>query len=426
MGIRCEWKTEPGARPAGRLNGCLAAMLLYLALWGGLCGMAGLSASGVAPLALGGAFALFATFFFRRGKAALRFAAFAAAAAVLLLTRLDALDGAKLLLNRLFAASEARQAYAYDKFPVPGTAGVAEMRAALLPAGLLTGLFCGLSARFRLRLAPALLFALYAGAAAFLGVSPDAGWYVLAALALTLIFTEAPTGSFQAAALRRGAALLPLAAVCVAVFLLFPGEDARLSAWDERARDVLALQTVAYADEAREQTPETPDPAETAQTGREERAERAGLLNAFGWPELPPLVPVIALFALLLFVPSIYSDRLKKRRARNRAGLDAADNGESIRAAFLYAVRWLRFGGFSSENRPYGESAGQVEALFSPELREAYETILPLWQEAAYSEHAMDAAQREAMLEFMEQARRSARERLGARGRFLADYVEAL
>ena len=425
MGISCEFKTNAETK-WGLPRGGLRAVLLYLALWGWLCSMAALSDAGVLPLTLGGALALLPPLLLRKDRAALRFAALAAVAAVLLLTRRDALDGVRLLLNRLFAASEARQTYTYEKFIVPAAAGVPEMQAALLPLGLLIGLLCGLSARFRLRLVPTLLFALCALAAAWLGVSPGAGWYVLSAAALALGFADGQ-GPYSAAAARSAAVLSALLLICAAVFALFPGEDARLSAWDETMRDRLAMETVAYTDAAPSAAPQTvPAAQETKQFYRAEEtaADTDGDEETLSLPL--PLLLAILLTALLLFVPAVWSDRLKKRRAAHRAGLDDPDPGAAIRAAFLYAMRWLDAGGLRPGNRPYGDCAPEIGAAFTPELRAEFEQVLPIWREAAYSAHPMDGAQRDAMLRFMEHARSAAWDRLGRRDRLRIKYLEAL
>ena len=415
-GIICKIESEPRKRalPA-RLYAALWGLLLYAALWGGLCSMAFLSVSGLTPLIPGGVLALALVFAPDRKRLWLRLALLGVFAACgLFFARYAAsTDGVKLFLNRLFAASEARQAYTYDKFTVSPAAGIAELRYALIPFGLVAGALCGVSARLRLRLIPALLFALWAGAAAWLGISPAAFWCVLPVIALGLAFSE------------RFAVLLPAALLCAAVLFAFPGEDARLSAWDEAARDTLAPRTVAYADEQQYQALQTPQtqPASAARPDR--TADDSPDIDA-AWLHVLPRVLIVLLPALALFLPAIASDRLRKRRERNRAGLDDPDNAAAVRAMFLYALRWLRLGGLETGNRPCGACAGELEALYSPELRAEFESVLPLWQEAAYSAHAIGDAQRARMRTFMELTRETVWDGLRRRDRLRAKYIEAL
>ena len=419
-------KTEP--RLSARLYRALCSLLIYLALWGGLCSMAYLSTAGLLPLAAGGVFALALVLAPERRRALpVLLGGGVLVAALLILPRLDAfLDGVKYFLNRLFAASEERQAYEYEHFALISPDGLPALRYALVPLGILSGLLCGVSARFLLKWLFALIFALVCAAAAYLGVSPAAGWTVLLMFSVLLPFL-APSGG-GAAALTPLCGALPAAAVCVAVFLAFPGEDAKLSAWDELARDALASETVAYTDQARydaalrdKQTAEdTKQFYQEAETAADTGGEEENITVPYG------VLSAILLTALALFLPAVWSDRVKKRRAENRAGLDDPDHGAAVRAAFLYAMRWLGAGGLSPGNRPYGDCAGAVGELFSPALRSEFEEILPLWREAAYSGHEIDEAKRTKMFAFMEAAREAVWERLGKRERLRVNYVEAL
>ncbi len=58
---------------------------------------------------------------------------------------------------------------------------------------------------------------------------------------------------------------------------------------------------------------------------------------------------MIFLLLLMLFVPSVYLDRLKKEAERNRAGLSDADARACICASFRYVLRWLRLAGLEPE-----------------------------------------------------------------------------
>ena len=413
--IRTETKPVRG----GRLFASVGAALLYAALWGALSSMAAMSAAGLGPLAAGFVLAALLPLLPGRRGALYALAAGLTAASILAALRWpDVRDGAWLLLDRLFAASEARQAYLYEHPAV--SAGMAQLRRALLPLGMLSGLLCGFSGRVR-GLA-ALPFALWAGFAAWLGVTPAAGWCLLFAPALLLTLTEVRG---LPGALPAAAAAAALAAV---VLLLLPGENPTVSAWDERARDAAARQTAAWTEDLREYLAQPPRSGSAAvrpfyraedmpaDTGGDEEPLR------IRWP----VILAVLLAALLLFGPAICSDRLKKRRAKSRAGLDDADAAAAVRAMFLYAMRWLEQGGLTAENRPWASRAAEIGTLYGDGLRQAFEEAVPLWREAAYSGHALSEAQRAAMRGFLDAAMTAARGKLTRRQRFRARYIEAL
>ena len=432
-GIVC--KIESGAArrawPERALCG-VCGLLLYTALWGALCSMAALSTLGVLPLLPGGLLVLvFPILPLKKRASQAAVLAVGAAALVLLLLRWDtAADGVKLLLNRLFAASEAQQAYTYDKFVLSSAEGAWQgcIRYALVLLGVSSGALCAAASRRRWRLLPAAAFVLYAAAAAYLGVSPEPGWNILLAAALILSFLEVPKqGGAASGVLCRAAGLILLALVCGAVWLAAPGEDPRLSAWEEQARDVLALQTVAYTEAWRKEPEPEPEEARASERFYQEE-ETPGSLDgeARGWTKPVCAALAILLFGLLLFLPAVLSDLQKKRRAKNRLGLEDPDHGGAIRAMFLYTLRWLRLGGLTPVNAPFSDYAGPIAAAFSPELRAKFEEVLPLWQEAAYSAHTMTGEQRARMRRFMEEAVRCVWAGLGRKDRMLANYVYAL
>lgn len=120
------------------------------------------------------------------------------------------LDGGKLVLNGLFTASEARQAYAYERFAVSAQEGewAACIGSALFPLGLLFGGVLGRSLdRGRRVLAMILFLALTAGFA-YLGVVPGADWCMLLSACLGLAFLNAPRWEWN------GLALGAVAIVC--------------------------------------------------------------------------------------------------------------------------------------------------------------------------------------------------------------------
>lgn len=425
MGIQFAAEFTPRQRWLRRGAEGLRALAFYAALWACLTRMAGLGGAGALPLCLGGVLCAALCLTPERSRA--RYAAAGAGLILffllLLLFRGTALDGAKLLLNRFFAASEGRQAYTYQMFETAPGAGTGEVRRALLPLGLAVGAACAFAP------GRVTLFALFALFAAWLGVTPGTAPLILLSAALMFSLPPLPQTGWKGEALAGLSCGLALCAVCAGAVLAFPGESAALSAWEERARDALASDTVAYLDawEAPEEPEETPPPEDSEETPPPEEQDRTLDLSLLltrrsFWPALL----AILLLALALFVPSVWRDKLQKRRAVSRAGLDDPDPAAAVRAALPYALRWLALGGLSPRNVPLGEYAGEIGERFSPALQAEFTAILPLWQEAAYSDHPMGEAQRVAAQSFTEHAKAAARERMGNRQRFLAAFVYGL
>lgn len=418
----CTLGPEPEEGRFGRLWRAGLAAALYAALAGLLCQLAGTGAAVIPALLPGAALAAALPLLPQKRRRWLLPVLLAVTALWRLFLGQTALDGEKLLLNGLFDASERRQAYVYEKFAVsaPEDEWMACLQAALLPLGLALGGALGWCLSWRRRWPLVILPAVTAAGLAYLGAPPGAGWCVLLALGLTAALTGGVRWNW------RGLALGTAAIVCALVLLVFPGEDPALAAWEDGARDALALYTTIQTPLPEDEPEEQPDAPEEPPLFQPENAPvdwGGGLLD---WARPLSGFLILLLLAIVLFAPSIASDRLKKRRAKNRAGLDDPDNAAAIRAAFLYSLRWFRLGGVTPDNVPFSRYALRIGEALSPRLRQRFEEMLPLWQEAAYSAHTMDTAQREAMLAFLEEARQAVWERLGRRQRFLAKYVEAL
>lgn len=204
-------------------------------------------------------------------------------------------------------------------------------------------------------------------------------------------------------------------------------ENARLSAWEERARDQLAVQTAAYGElPAQQDVPAEQTPQSEPPTFRQERMQSTldGDREPFSHPIRAALV--IFLLLLLLFVPSVYLDRLKKKRERNRAGLSDADARACICASFRYVLRWLRLAGLEPENVPFASYSEKIETILGPEIAAQYLQILPLWQEAAYSTHEMTEQQRAQMRAFLQTAAPLVWKKLSKKQRLWTTYWLAL
>ena len=426
QGILC--KTElPGGQGSLTWWRAAAAALLYGALWACLCSMAGLGAVGLWALLPGAVAVLLAVLLPKR---ALLPGLGLLALCLLLLVGFRgsaALDGVRLFLNRLFLASEAQQAYTYQLFQVAPGEETGRLQWGLLTAGLATGLLLGSLSRFRLSLGLGAVVLAYAGFSAYLGVSPAAGWTALLAAASILNLALPGKTGQRPRLLPAGVLTLALAVLCGVIFLAFPGEHPTLSAWDDQARDALSLHTTAYVNQLQmEEITQERARQEEKEFFREE--ETSADLDGDA-PELLrrwPLLLAILIAAVLLFVPAVLRDRLKKRRALQRAGLEDPDPAVRISACFLYSMRWLRAAGLPMTNQPYARYREAIAARFSPELGAEYEGILPLWQAAAYSEEPLSEQDSARMQTYLEHARSAAWGKLRPAQKLYVRWIAAL
>ena len=312
----------------------------------------------------------------------------------------SARDGVCLFLNRLFAASELQQAYLYEKLPVH--APQAEQAGCLQTAAILLGSLLAQLLTLPSRFSRTFVLAALCGVMAYLGVLPERGWLIALAGCLLLTLLPQDGGLRPWRLLPIAAAFVLLAAGCL---LLPETENAQLSAWEERARDSLAVQTAAYGEvPAQQDVPAEQTPQSEPPTFRQESVQSTpdGDREPLSRPIRAALV--IFLLLLMLFVPSVYLDRLKKKRERNRAGLSDTDVRVCICASFRYVLRWLRLAGLEPENVPFEQYAEQIGAILGSEAAAQYLQVLPLWQEASYSTHEMTEQQRAQMCAFLQTA----------------------
>ena len=276
--------------------------------------------------------------------------------------------GLAVLSNRLFAASEARQRYLYETF----SASADSLVPAVLWGSALLALCFGWLGAWKKALPGVLAFLMTAAACAYFGVTPGAFWLLLIlSLAALTMLTKLDWRAF--------AAVMVCAAVIAGLALwLAPGENARISALDDQLRDTLAFTTVTQ----HKQPENTPAPTPETQPEQENKEPMLLQIRESMDAKTIILIVLIAAILLILFVPAVIRDRLQKRRDQNRAGMDSADHAEAIRATFRYAMLWLR-----AANRDEKTAPG-------------YDAAYRLWQEAAFSDHAMSDAQREQMTAF--------------------------
>lgn len=252
----------PQAKQENRIFRAIGCTAVYLTSVGALCSMAGLGRTLLGAWGLARCCCWHSVFC--RSKQRFKYRpAFSLSAAWCCGVGLweSVRDGVCLFLNRLFAASELQQAYLYEKLPV--YAPQAEQAGCLQTAAILLGLLLAQLLTLPGRFSRTFVLAALCGVMAYLGVLPERGWLIALAGCLLLTLLPQDGGLRPWRLLPIAAAFVLLAAGCL---LLPETENARLSAWEERARDSLAVQTAAYGelpaqqDVPAEQTPQSEPP----------------------------------------------------------------------------------------------------------------------------------------------------------------------
>lgn len=363
--------------------------------------------------------------------------ALCAAAALGALAALFALpsarSGAMLLANRLFASSEAANAYAYERFAAAEEP--AALRLALLCLAVLLGALCTLARR---RGAVAAVFLGVVFAEAYFGVTPGIWRNLLLFAVLALLLAPEGIGS-------RAAVLALFAFVAAAVLLIAPRPIDAVEAYSEHVRDELAAAAVGITQETAAQNVESErahqesrrhEEGTSADEAREaELSEYAHLTENEHELSLPKRVDYlrIALWLLLAaalltvpFLPFLFFDRARRRTEARRLAFADSDNSAAIRAMFAHAVEWLTKNGLQTENRPFALCTEAVGELTSGEYAERYAESALIWEEAAYSSHAMTDAQRETVRALLDTTAKLLYERADRRTRFRMKYVYCL
>ena len=265
-------------------------------------------------------------------------------------------NGTKLLANRLFWLSEQTQSYEYSYFNVNGESCTEAVVFLSLLAGMLN--------------CPAVLTGLWIIAMAYFGVTPQGVW--LAMLLMASLISALPRQHRWFYGLVVG---ILVVAIAFATANIAPEPSKAVSELDEQLRDSLAISAVTY-----EQEPiptEVPEPEIVPQPETELQQPDHGVQQKM----INILFMILAALTLgLLFIPAVIKDRAEKKSEQARAGFDDPDHAAAIKAMYRYAQRWRKFSDLPME---------------------IPEEVKSIWQEAAYSDHAMTAEQREIVHAYM-------------------------
>ncbi len=309
------------------------------------------------------------------------------------------------LYNQLCTASEARNAYVYTRLTVPEDTDTGMALACLAAAGLSLFLLVVLLRRPWLWTAFALctvLFQVYYGLA-------FADWLnvLLSACAVCGLLRTGREGK---------AALVGLFVLVMALCaVLFPGTDTAMEEASEKVRDRISALTGTAVPETREmslQLRETrhvnplserkgENTGETMETYRlkTEVREDISMPRTLQVLKTILLLAAVVLLVVLPFVPFWLLDRQKRRAAVMRKDFEDADLSLAVKAIFRHATAYLAWAGLGG--RGLYRDWDRVREMPAP-YPEQYAKAVAVFEEAAYSSHALGEEARQEMLDFLE------------------------
>ena len=406
-----------------------AALLLVL---GELFGMPSLPLF----LLIGAAFVLFLAGLPKR-IAPVSAAALALLAVLALFLLPDVRLGAQTLVNRLYARSEASNAYAYVYF-AQASEDEGFVRAAALCISLLCAAVCALSGKSRVLTVA--LFLAAAGLQGYFGVTPMLWKNVLlfAAFLISLLRDGTKLSS-------RAILLLAFAAILLLVLVIAPRPNAGVEAYSEYLRDELGRAAMQVSQktpppieaqnlthrESRLHEEEANENADKAQNQRQfdrqtENEEEISLPHRTDWLRIILLLLAVIALLVLPFTPFLLLSRAKQKSAEKRAAFADEDNAAAIRAMFRHTVNWLCACGMKQRNRPYADCAQDTQALISEAYAARYAQAAKIWEEAAYSDHALDDAKRQIIKQLMEETEKTLYASSDRKTRLRLKYVACL
>ena len=296
------------------------------------------------------------------------------------------LNGAKTLANEIFAQSAERQQYLYDLYEV--TDGGRTLFVGLSAAVIAT--VAGWTVGSIPWAAGTLLPLVIAGAGAYFGLVPEWIWLLM------LVMTTGSLLLFRVNLRNLGILLLLGGLLFWMLMFLLPKENTALSAKEEQWRDQMANTTVANEQSTTSSSSTDPEPEP------EDVEEAPVMLRLEKNLDMKTLliILVILLILLMLFVPAVFKDRVQKKRERQREGMFDEDRAVAIQAVFHYAILWIRASGIEVPRESFSKLKSHLREDISENCAEEYEKILPIWEEAVFSDHPMAEEQWNRVMEF--------------------------
>ena len=349
---------------------------------------------------------------------------------MLLLMIPSANQGMQALLNRLFDASEAVNAYAYERFDVPADTPVSFAAVLLSVIGLsLLGMTL-LSGNCLLALglmAACVLFQIYFGLA-------FPFWVNVPLFALFVLWMMKRPWKRKVAL----TALTGMIIVSMAVLLLYPGVDAATEAASETVRDRLSQMAQSITGTTHEQpagenetrhvhTQTLTAGGQEARTDREYRLvtveeEQISMPHWVDYLRIVLLLLLTVALVILPFLPFILLNQRRKKALDARKVFDSENVSEAVFAIFQHVAAWLEATGHGEDNTPYAA----WHADLSPDYVQRFTACEKLFEEAAYSTHEMKEEDRQQALALLNETEQTLQQRADWKQRLRLKYKECL
>ena len=334
------------------------------------------------------------------------------------------------LLNRLFDASEAVNAYAYERYAVPADTPVT-LAAILLSAMGLSLL--GMTLLFGNRL---LALGIVAGCALFqmyFGLAFPAWGNVLMFTLFVLCVAKRPWNKRIILCAFAGITI-----VAIAVLFFYPGVNTATEAASEAARDRLSqaaqsiagtvLELPAGENETRHvHTQSLTAGDREAQTDREYRLvtveeEQISMPHWVNYLRIILLLLLAVALVILPFIPFVLLNQRRKKAMDARKAFESENVSEAVFAIFQHITAWLETMGYGEDNVPYAA----WNAELAPDYTARFAACEKLFEEAAYSTHEMKEEQRQQALALLNETEQILQQQADWKQRLRLKYRECL
>ena len=317
--------------------------------------------------------------------------------------------GTQALCNRLFAASEAVNAYAYRYYPVPEGQSAA---LACILLFLFAGALIGLMVISHSRLLPLVLMAACTLFQVYFGLALPAMILVPLYSLFAVLLMRRPLSRNDL--LAFGVLVLVLSLVTA---LLLSGVDPATERASEAVRDHLSelsqsvTGTVAEAPEGETETrhihPRSlAEGEQAARTGRTFRLVTAlekqiSQPQWVDWLKILLLVIFSSLLLILPFTPFLLLNARRKKVREAEKRFQSEDTAEAVRAVFSRVVQWLDATGRDGGNRLYRDWPQTFSGDLPKGYAERFARCAMDVEEAAYSSHPLPEEKRTRALELL-------------------------
>ncbi|MBR5110994.1 MAG: DUF58 domain-containing protein [Clostridia bacterium] len=343
-------------------------------------------------------------------------------------------QGAKALANRLFAASEAVNAYAYAFFSVPADQSVTPAVLALLfIAAIALAALVVSGSRF-------LALCMLCGCAAFqayFGLSFPA-WVNILLFALFLLWM------LKRPCTQRTYILILsfIAVISLAVHLFLPGVDGATEEASEKARDWLSRMAQQVTESALEQPfgenetrrAHSLSLAEGDQKARTEKEYRlvtatekqVSMPDWVNYMKIALLLLLTVAVVALPFLPFLLLNVRRKKSLDARKAFQSDSVNEAVCAVFQQAVRWLESMGKDAGNLPYRAWTEHLSIQMDKGYADRFFACAKLFEEALYSGHSLREDARRQALDFLSETERVFQAKADWKQRLRLKYKECL